>query len=74
MLTYLAEETSGSSTRRRVVIDVNVVVLSRDRLLNKGLGHDLVSNLDCVLINDLEFWRGTISFHTNPTQFELLDN
>lgn len=71
---YLAEETSGSTTCRRVVVDMNVVILSGNGLLNKGLGHDLVSYLDRILVNHLEFWRGAISFYSDTAQLELLDD
>lgn len=55
-----------------MIVDVDVVVLARDRLLHKGLGDGLVPDLDRVLVNDLELGHRAISLNCDPAEFKLL--
>lgn len=55
-----------------MVVDVDVVVLARDRLLHKGFCDDLVADLDGVLVNDLELGHRAISLNCDPAEFKLL--
>jgi len=48
----LAEEALRAAARRRLVVDVYVVVLRRDGLLDEGLVEDLPVHLDRVAVLD----------------------
>lgn len=72
IVSYLAEQPPSTTSCRRVVVDVDVVVLARDWLLDKGLGDDLVPDLDRVLVNDLELGHRAVPQHRHPAEFELL--
>lgn len=51
---------------------MNVVILSRDGLLHKGLCDDLVSNLNRILVNNLEFGCSPVLEDGQPSELELL--
>src|SRR5690554_3166247 len=57
-----------------MVVNVDVVVLSRDGLLYKGFGHDLISNLDRILVDDPELRLRPLFNDTHTSQLQFLKN
>lgn len=53
---------------------MNVVILARDGLFHKRFPNDLIPDLDCVLVNDLELGYLSVLENSDSTQLEFLMN
>jgi len=55
-----------------MIVDVDVMVLSRDGLLDKRFCHDLIANPDCILVNHLKLGHDPVFHNADATEFEFL--